>query len=353
MNAKDRRIVDQLKRDRHLFENLEVEAVSIIKKAIVDSGILVHEMEHRIKREKSLAGKLAKRGEHIQDLYELTDILGTRIVCYFADDVDKMGKLIEDCFDVDRAHSTDKRTLLKANTFGYLSLHYIVSLKKDAGYPEELTKIRFEIQIRSILQHAWAVIEHDLGYKTEFGVPREVVRGFARLAGLLEIADDEFIRTRDRIVDYTEETRAKIIGDNAEDVDIDTISLREYMLRNKKMREFIGALSKLLDVEITEGDCDMYIPQIQWLHIDTIGGLQRALERNKDLALALAEKTLAGTDLDILSSSVALRFLCQAELLSSGFTEESALGFVRLSVKDEARASRQVKRLFNLYKELN
>ena len=63
----------------------------------------------------------------------------------------------------------------------------ICSLPKDKGYPEELTEYTFEIQFRTVLQHAWAEIEHDLGYKTEFGIPLDVRREFSRVAGLLEI----------------------------------------------------------------------------------------------------------------------------------------------------------------------
>ena len=52
--------------------------------------------------------------------------------------------------------------------------------------------LKCEIQIRSVLQHAWAEIEHDLGYKSELTIPKEVRRSFSRLAGLLELGDKEF-----------------------------------------------------------------------------------------------------------------------------------------------------------------
>jgi ppGpp synthetase/RelA/SpoT-type nucleotidyltranferase len=102
-------------------------------------------------------------------------------------------------------NTIDKRKTLSPNVFGYLSVHYVVSFDKNrlkkkafADYKD----IRFEIQIRSILQHAWAEIEHDLGYKSEIEVPDEIRRKFSRLAGLLEIADSEFISLRDISKNY-------------------------------------------------------------------------------------------------------------------------------------------------------
>ena len=352
MNIKDRMILDEYKKEKPNFIKLEQVVDKMLRDTVSESGVMVAGVEHRVKGEKSLEGKLYKNGEWYQKLDDLTDLLGARIICYFGDDVDKVGKLIEKMFEIDWANSSDKRALIKADTFGYLSLHYICSLPKDKGYPDEICGKRFEIQIRTILQHAWAAINHDLGYKSEFGVPRAVTREFARLAGLLEIADDEFIRARDHINSYANETREKIINDNAGDVLIDMISLREYMLRNKKMRAFIESLAAIEGSEISDIDPESYIAQLKWLKIETIGQLQEMLEKNKALALKLAEKVLKGSELDILSSNVGLRFLCRAQLLTGGYTEAQSAEFIALSVSKPERAERQAKRLFNMYDEI-
>lgn len=352
MNIKDCMIMDEYKKQKDSFVQMGEVVHQMLREIVDEAGIFVTGIEHRVKGEKSLEGKLYKNGDYYQKLEDLTDILGARVICYFGDDVDKVGKLVEQSFVIDWENSSDKRALIKADTFGYLSLHYICSLPFDAGYPDEICGKRFEIQIRTILQHAWSAINHDLGYKSQFGVPRAVTREFARLAGLLEIADDEFIRARDNMKAYTEQTREKIINDDADDVLIDMISLNEYMLRNKKMRAFLQRLAEIENSEISDTDPENYIGQLAWLKIETVGKLQEMLDRNEALAFELAYKTLKGSELDILSSNVALRFVCRAQLLTGGYTQQQAAEFIALSVSKKERAERQAKHLFQMYADI-
>ena len=352
MNVKDRMILDDFRKTRADYVELEGIVADMLRKLTSESGILVMGLEHRVKEEKSLEGKLYRAGDWYQKLDDLTDLLGARVILYFSDDVDRVGKLVEQAFDIDWENSSDKRTMLDASTFGYLSLHYICTLPKDQGYPEKLTHIRFELQIRTILQHAWAQINHDLGYKSLFGVPRTITRQFARLSGLFEMADEEFIRIRDHLRAYESEIREKIDSDNAGDVTIDMVSIREYMQRNSKVRAFLQELAAIEGSEIADVDPESYIEQLKWLNITTIGQLQSMLERDHDLALALAKRTLQGSELDILTSNVALRYLCRAELLNGGYTEEQAAEFINLTAENPERAKRQAARLFRQYQAI-
>lgn len=352
MNLKNRIILEDYRKSRADFIALGEVVNEILHKITNDSKIPIFGIEHRVKSENSLAGKLERSGDWYQSFDELTDILGARIICFFNDDVDKIGAIIEKTFEIDRKNSSDKRALIKADSFGYLSLHYTCTLPYGAGYPDSLCGKRFEIQIRTILQHTWAAINHDLGYKSEFGVPREYARELSRLAGLLEIADDEFIRVRDGMKEYTANIRRKIAENCADDVAINTISLSEFILRNKRMQELLTQIAGIGGAEIQEINSDNYIEQLAWFGIQTLGGLQNMLERNYDLAFSLAQKSLSASDLDILSTSVGLRFLCRAELLSGGYTEDQASEFLKISVGNEQRAKRQAKRLFEQYRTM-
>ena len=343
MNLKNRMILDEYRRQRQNFVRLGDMASSLLKQELKLAGIDTLAVEHRVKTETSLLGKLERKSDKYRFLEDLTDILGMRVICFFGDDVDRVGKVLEELFTVDWDNSVDKRALIKANSFGYLSLHYICALPEEREYPAELCGRKFEIQVRTTLQHTWACIEHDMGYKGEFGIPRVAVRQFARIAGLLELADDEFVRVRDTVHAYTADIKQKIADDDADDVLLDSVSLREYVLRNKKMRRFLDELASICGAEISEISPDNYIEQLRWLGKKNLGDMERLLEENHDLALVLAKTALENTDLDILSSNVGLRFLCRAELLNKKYREEQVAEFFVLSVGDKTRALRMAK----------
>ena len=80
--------------------------------------------------------------------------------------------------------------------------------------------------------------------------------------------------------------------------------------------------------------------------------MQQMLEENRELALKLAERALANADLDILSSSVGLRFLCRAELLNKHYSLEKTTEFLKLSMGTTEKAERQAKHLFRTYEKV-
>ena len=345
MNLKCRLILEDYRKQKETFLALGDVVHQMLSEITEELGLSVLAIEHRVKTEKSLSGKLERKGDSYSSLDDITDILGCRIVCFLADEIDKIGKKIEERFVVDWENSSDKRALIKEDTFGYLSLHYICSLPQDGRWPSELCGKRFEIQIKTILQHAWSVIHHDIGYKSDFGVPRAINRQFARLAGLLELADDEFVRARDNMAEYTEDIRRRIITDDADEVVINMISLNEYVQHNEKMQSLIREIADISGAEIGVIDPESYIPQLAFLGITRLGDIEVMISENHDLALRLAQQALSSADLDIVSSSVALRFLCRAELLNKGYDFDRIVEFLKISLKDQTKAERQAKHL--------
>ena len=351
MNLKCRLILEDYRKQRDAFIKLGDTVQTILSDIVNDLGLTVLAVEHRVKKEKSLAGKLERKGDSYNTLEDITDILGCRIVCFLSDEIDKIGQKVEENFVIDRENSSDKRVLIKEDAFGYLSLHYICSLPFGDRWPDEICGKKFEIQIRTILQHAWSAIHHDIGYKSDFGVPRDIRRQFARLAGLLELADEEFVRARDNMVGYTESIRQRIITDDADDVSINMISLNEYVLRNKKMQNIIREIADIAGAEISEIDPESYIPQLAFLGITKLGDIEVMINENYPLAIKLAKKALSAAGLDIVSSSVALRFLCRAELLNKNYDSDKITEFLKISLGTKEKAERQAKHLLRQKEE--
>ena len=343
--------MEDYRKQREDFVKLGDTVHEILSDIVNDMGLTVLTIEHRVKAERSLAGKLERSGDYYNTFDELTDILGCRVVCFMSDEIDKIGQKVEEAFVIDRELSSDKRALIQDDAFGYLSLHYICTLPFGDKWPDEICGKKFEIQIRTILQHAWSAIHHDIGYKSDFGVPRNIKRQFARLAGLLELADDEFVRARDNMTEYTEDIRQRIITDDADDITINMISLNEYVLRNKKMRSMIQEIADIAGAEITEIDPESYIPQLAFLGITKLGDIEVLINENYDLAIKLAKKSLSAAELDIVSSSVALRFLCRAELLNKNYDFDKIVEFLKISLGTKEKAERQAKHLLRQKEE--
>ncbi|RYE12319.1 MAG: choice-of-anchor D domain-containing protein, partial [Sphingobacteriaceae bacterium] len=148
-------------------------------------------------------------------------------------DIDPIAELIEKEFIKDEDNSVDKRKL-QVDRFGYKSLHVVVSLNNERTTLKEYNRykeFKCEIQIRSILQHAWAEIEHDLGYKGEISVPEPYKRSFNRLSALLETADIEFVRLKQELEQY-ENNLPNLIKSKTNIIDINSASLKLFMRSN-------------------------------------------------------------------------------------------------------------------------
>jgi ppGpp synthetase/RelA/SpoT-type nucleotidyltranferase len=185
-----------------------------------DPTLKLHSITLRLKDRDSLASKLARPDRTYRQLWDVTDLIGLRVITYFEDDVDHVGHLLEAHLPVDFHRSADKRGSRDDGRFGYRSLHYVCRAAA-AGLPADA---RYEIQVRTMLEHAWAEIEHDLGYKSRHSVPGPARRRLNRLAGLLELADQEFAAIRRELADYAQALPARIATAGAA-VPLDRLSL--------------------------------------------------------------------------------------------------------------------------------
>ena len=130
------------------------------------------------------------------------------------------------------------------------------------------------------------------------------------------------------------------------------ISLNEYVLHNKKMQALIKEIADICGAEIKPIDPESYIPQLAFLGIKKLGDIEVMINENYDLSIKLAKKALSMADLDIVSSSVALRFLCRAELMNKNYDFDKIVEFLKISLKSKDKAERQAKLLLKQKGEL-
>ena len=302
-------ILEEYREALPALAKMKDEVLALLRETLDKNGIVVTAVEARIKTEESLAGKLALKGTKYTTLEDITDVLGARIITFYTDDVDRIAAMAEQLFEIDWNNSVDKRKLHQLDSFGYNSLHYIC---KMPGYPW-----RFELQLRSTLQHAWAAINHDIGYKSGIEIPREYMRRMNRLAGLLEMADDEFSRIRSEITDYRRRVQQLVSSGHLDDVLLDGDTFRSYL----QIRPF-DALNKRIaainQAEIQEAPLIRYIRVLKALQCNTLGDVQRLVKQYEEDAYRLARHQLGNTDLDIISSAVGLQNICIVCILRTG-----------------------------------
>ena len=127
----------------------------------------------------------------------ITDLVGVRVICLYESDVPLARQLLIDSFDLvsetDKSHNIDAQEA----AFGYKGLHLDLRLavgRRDLPEYRRFRDLRFEVQIRTIVQDAWSVLDHKIKYKKE--IPLTLKRRINRLAALFELADQEFLNIR-------------------------------------------------------------------------------------------------------------------------------------------------------------
>lgn len=291
------------------FREVEAQVRDSIKRTLADAGLLVAAVESRVKAYDSLAGKLELKGHKYNSLADLTDILGLRVITFYIDDVDKVASAVERLFTIDWENSVDKRKIHDTDSFGYLSLHYICSIP-DFPY-------RFEIQMRTLLQHAWANMDHDTGYKSGVEIPKRYMRNMSRLAGMLELVDDEFSKIRIELTDYRRRVQALVRSGNLDEVPIDGDTFRSYLELNP-----FGQLNKRIasmnQAEIQNVPLMPYLAVFKGIGLKTLGDIATMIKEYSEGAYQIACYQIGLTDLDIISSSIGPQNLCIAYILKNG-----------------------------------
>ena len=302
-------ILEEYRQAKPAAEQAAVKVKATLENVFRQSGLIVAAIESRVKTEGSLAGKLEIKGSKYASLADITDIVGVRVITFYIDDVDKVASAVERLFKVDWENSVDKRKIHEIDSFGYMSLHYICSMD---GFP-----YRFEIQMRTVLQHAWANMNHDTGYKSGVEIPLEYRRSLSRLAGLLELADEQFSEIRADLADYRRRIQALVASGNLSEVPLDGDSFRSF-LSTRPFDPLNRRIASMNQAEIQEVSLQNYLEVFKMLQCKTLGDIAKIIKDNSEGAFQLACYQIGLTDLDIISSSLGPQDLCIAYIVKVG-----------------------------------
>ncbi|GEM_PF-1983222 len=174
----------------------------LLEKILLDNNIAYSQIETRIKPLPSFLDKayrLISNNEHFSPRFN--DLLGVRVIAFYLEDVDRIADFIESNFKVHLKNFEYEAQHRAPDQFGYSSKHYKISLRNNFGNIkiEKFKDIIFEVQIRTVAQHAWSIIDHKIRYKTAEEIPQDIQRQIFQLSALFELADSQFLAIKKKL----------------------------------------------------------------------------------------------------------------------------------------------------------
>jgi ppGpp synthetase/RelA/SpoT-type nucleotidyltranferase len=256
---------EQIDKHRQLYPRYEIYAETLkqVLNAAVKTRAPMAVVETRPKTIASFAEKIQRKKDKYRDpVNQLTDLCGGRVITHTYAEVETVTQFIEERFLIDEVNSVKIHERLKPAEFGYRSIHYVVQFKADAfpndeihvEIPEELypgpggiPPMKAEIQVRTLLEHAWASFSHERVYKGDFSVPETWQRELAGLAAMLEEADRAFSRIQAGLRTYAATYGAYM----SEEKMLEEIELQRLVLScdpdNPKLAARVGKLAIALE----------------------------------------------------------------------------------------------------------
>jgi ppGpp synthetase/RelA/SpoT-type nucleotidyltranferase len=210
--------------NRQRFETAKNAFVSLITACLKQGdGDAVSKIEGRVKDKEECIKKFDRKYrtqlEADEQPYEIrnfiSDLIGIRIICLYEDRIATVAQLLTQSFKL--IEVTNKIAAIESteDSFGYKGLHMDLALPDElATQPKYLTfaDCPFEVQIRSLIQDAWSVLDHEIKYKKS--IPIELKRRINVLSALFELADREFKEIRNATTELIQQATAAPVSDS-------------------------------------------------------------------------------------------------------------------------------------------
>ena len=198
--ASFKEITDLYAEERSCYKDLAAQLGTRIQDRLDERGLEVI-VQWRAKTVQSFAKKALRKG-YTDPLMEIGDKAGVRVIVHFEADIPIVRTVVGDLCTIVREES--KRDALARDQLGYLGLH--LDVRADDAALEAVDRDRLrglgaEVQIHTKAQSAWAVVSHELLYKSPQELSVEIQRGITRLVALVELFDGEIARFRQAIED--------------------------------------------------------------------------------------------------------------------------------------------------------
>ena len=187
----------------------------------------VTKIEGRVKDKKECLKKFHRKYQNKLEADEtpyeikdcISDLIGIRIVCLYEDQIAALSEMLQQHFKI--LYVTDKISALESteDLFGYKGLHMDLVLNDEmAALPKYLPHVDWpvEVQIRSLIQDAWSVLDHKIKYKKS--IPVDLKRRINVLSALFELADREFMEIRNATTALMQQETVAPIGDPLDEI---------------------------------------------------------------------------------------------------------------------------------------
>jgi ppGpp synthetase/RelA/SpoT-type nucleotidyltranferase len=245
---------------------LTTAVVSLLTNLLNENNIEYLSIAGRPKGMNSALEKI-ERKKYSNPREQLTDLSGIRVITYLESQVTQITESVRKVFEVDESNSLDRTSMLGADRIGYRSAHFVCTLGKVRGSLPEyeaLADLKFEIQVRTVLQHAWAELAHDRSFKFAPGLPSPIQRKLNLYSGMLEVVDSAFDAIAKEIDEYSVSIERSTV-DELSNVEISSISLEKY----------ISSIERKFDLHLPRVGVDNdLLGELAHFGLSTIGDLE-------------------------------------------------------------------------------